>query len=170
MPKRTWMVFILLIWVIYCGAILKIVACTPLGIMHLIESVGYELKGKHAVVVGRSTIVGKPMALLLLQKDATVTICHQYTHDLKSITKQADVVVCAVGKVNLLNRSHIKKGAMVIDVGINRDQNNRLVGDVDFDDVKEVSSYITPVPGGVGPMTIAMLLKNTLDHYARITL
>jgi methylenetetrahydrofolate dehydrogenase (NADP+) / methenyltetrahydrofolate cyclohydrolase len=144
-----------------------IVACTPLGIMHLLKSIGYDLQGKLAVVVGRSTIVGKPMAHLLLQQDATVIICHAFTKDLASITKQADVVVCAVGKPKLLNRTHIKQGAVVIDVGINRDQDGRLCGDVDFDDVFDVASYITPTPGGVGPMTIAMLLQNTMDNFFR---
>lgn len=147
----------------------KIVACTPLGIMHIIKSVNYDLSGKHAVVVGRSNIVGKPIAHLLLAENATVTICHSRTRALAEITKQADLVVAAVGKPKLINRSHIKPGAFVIDVGINRDENNKLVGDVDFDDVLPVASYITPVPKGVGPLTIAMLLQNTLENYLRRT-
>lgn len=146
----------------------RVVACTPLGIMHLIHSVGYSLKGKQAVVIGRSNIVGKPVALLLLQEDATVTICHSKTTDLAEITRQADVVVAAVGKAKIINRSHIKPGAFVVDVGMNRDENNELCGDVDFLDVLDVASYITPVPGGVGPLTIAMLLKNTFNNFLRI--
>lgn len=145
----------------------KTVACTPLGIMHIIKSVNYDLSGKHAVVIGRSTIVGKPIAHLLLQQNATVTICHSHTRHLAEITQQADVVVAAVGKAKFINRQHIAPGAFVIDVGINRDHHNRLCGDVDFDEVKGVASYITPVPRGVGPLTIAMLLTNTIGNFER---
>lgn len=137
------------------------VPCTPLGIMKLIESTGVSLEGKHAVVIGRSNIVGKPIALLLLEKNATVTIAHSKTKGLASVTKQADVLVSAVGRAGLITANMVKKGAVVIDVGINR-VGGRVVGDVDFDKVKEVAGFITPVPGGVGPMTIAMLLANTL--------
>lgn len=144
-----------------------IVACTPLGIMHLIDSVGYNLLGKHAVVVGKSTIVGKPMAHLLLQREATVTICHKNTKNLAEMTRQADVLVCAAGQVNLITHEHVKPGALVIDVGINRDEHNRICGDVNFAAVKDVAAYLTPVPGGVGPMTIAMLLQNTFDNYQK---
>ncbi len=139
----------------------RIVPATPKGIIKLIESTGIEIEGKHAVIVGRSNIVGKPTATLLLQKNATVTICHSKTENLTEITKQADILVVAVGKPKFLKKNMVKRGAIVIDVGINRLE-NKLVGDVDFDEVKEVAGYITPVPGGVGPMTIAMLLENTL--------
>ena len=137
--------------------------CTPYGCMKMLESIGYELKGKHAVVIGRSNIVGKPMALMLLQKNATVTICHSGTPDLKAMTLQADVVVAAVGKRNVLTPDMVKPGAVVIDVGMNRNDEGKLCGDVDFAGVKEVAGWITPVPGGVGPMTITMLLVNTLE-------
>ncbi|WP_457280575.1 bifunctional methylenetetrahydrofolate dehydrogenase/methenyltetrahydrofolate cyclohydrolase FolD [Polaromonas sp. P5_D5] len=137
--------------------------CTPYGCMKMLESIGYDLKGKHAVVIGRSNIVGKPMALMLLQKNATVTICHSATKDLKAMTLQADVIVAAVGKRNVLTADMVKPGAVVIDVGMNRNDEGKLCGDVDFDGVKEVAGYITPVPGGVGPMTITMLLVNTLE-------
>jgi methylenetetrahydrofolate dehydrogenase (NADP+)/methenyltetrahydrofolate cyclohydrolase len=137
--------------------------CTPFGCMKMLESIGYDLKGKHAVVIGRSNIVGKPMALMLLQKNATVTICHSATPDLKAMTLQADVIVAAVGKRNMLTADMVKPGAVVLDVGMNRNDEGKLCGDVDFDGVKEVASYITPVPGGVGPMTITMLLVNTLE-------
>ncbi|MCA9506854.1 MAG: bifunctional methylenetetrahydrofolate dehydrogenase/methenyltetrahydrofolate cyclohydrolase FolD [Myxococcales bacterium] len=142
------------------------IACTPLGVMHMLKSINCNLSGKHAVVVGRSTIVGKPMAQLLLQKDATVTVCHSKTDPLSHFTRQADIVIAAVGKAKLLNEHHIKKDAIVIDVGINRDEHNKLCGDVDFDVVKNIASYISPVPGGVGPLTIAMLLNNTWDKFA----
>ncbi len=145
----------------------KLVACTPLGIMHLINSVGYQLSGKHAVIIGRSNIVGKPLMHLLLQADATVTICHVKTNNLASITRMADLIISATGQRHLINDSHIQKGAFVIDVGITRDQTGTIVGDVDFDKVSKLASYITPVPGGVGPLTIAMLLKNTLDIFKR---
>lgn len=136
--------------------------CTPFGVMKLLEYSGIEIAGKHAVVVGRSHIVGKPMGQLLLQKDATVTYTHSKTKDLPSITKQADILVAAVGRPKFITKEHVKPGAVVIDVGINRDENNKLVGDVDFEEVEPISSYITPVPGGVGPMTITMLLYNTV--------
>jgi methylenetetrahydrofolate dehydrogenase (NADP+)/methenyltetrahydrofolate cyclohydrolase len=141
--------------------------CTPYGCMKMLESIGYELKGKHAVVIGRSNIVGKPMALMLLQKNATVTICHSGTPDLAAFTRQADVVVAAVGKRNVLTAGMVKPGAVVIDVGMNRNDEGKLCGDVDFDGVKEVAGWITPVPGGVGPMTRAMLLVNTLEAAER---
>jgi methylenetetrahydrofolate dehydrogenase (NADP+)/methenyltetrahydrofolate cyclohydrolase len=135
--------------------------------MKLIESTGYDLRGKHAVVIGRSNTVGKPMALLLLQANATVTICHSGTPDLAYHTKQADVVVAAVGRRNTLTGDMVKPGAVVIDVGINRNDEGKLCGDVDFDSVEKVAGYITPVPGGVGPMTITMLLMNTLESAER---
>ncbi len=137
--------------------------CTPFGVMKLLEYSGIDLAGKHAVVVGRSHIVGKPMGQLLLQKDATVTYTHSKTPDLPSITKQADIIVAAVGRPNFITKEHVKPGAVVIDVGINRDENNKLVGDVNFAEVETIASHITPVPGGVGPMTITMLLYNTVQ-------
>jgi methylenetetrahydrofolate dehydrogenase (NADP+)/methenyltetrahydrofolate cyclohydrolase len=136
--------------------------CTPHGCMKMLEHIGYNLRGKHAVVIGRSNIVGKPMALMLLQQNATVTICHSATPDLKAHTLQADVIVAAVGKRNVLTADMVKPGAVVLDVGMNRDDDGKLCGDVDFEGVKQVASHITPVPGGVGPMTITMLLVNTL--------
>ncbi len=136
--------------------------CTPYGCMKLIESTGINLKGKHAVVIGRSNTVGKPMAMMLLAANATVTICHSATPDMKAHTLQADVVVAAVGKRNVLTADMVKPGAVVIDVGMNRDGNGKLCGDVDFEAIKPIASHITPVPGGVGPMTITMLLVNTL--------
>jgi len=142
--------------------------CTPYGCMKMLDSIGYELKGKHAVVIGRSNIVGKPMALMLLQKNATVTICHSATQDLKAITLQADVIVAAVGKRNILTADMVKPGAVVLDVGMNRNEEGKLCGDVDFVGVEQVAGYITPVPGGVGPMTITMLLINTLEAAERI--
>ena len=141
--------------------------CTPYGCMKMLESIGYNLKGKHAVVIGRSNIVGKPMALMLLQQDATVTVAHSHTQNLKAMTLQADVIVAAVGKRNVLTADMVKPGAVVLDVGMNRNEEGKLCGDVDFDGVKEVASYITPVPGGVGPMTITMLLVNTLESAQR---
>ncbi|HEX5391561.1 MAG TPA: bifunctional methylenetetrahydrofolate dehydrogenase/methenyltetrahydrofolate cyclohydrolase FolD [Burkholderiaceae bacterium] len=141
--------------------------CTPYGCMKMLESIGYSLKGKHAVVIGRSNIVGKPMALMLLQQNATVTICHSGTKDLKAMTLQADVIVAAVGKRNVLTADMVKPGAVVIDVGMNRNDEGKLCGDVDFEGVKEVASHITPVPGGVGPMTITMLMVNTLESAER---
>ena len=141
--------------------------CTPYGCMKMLESIGYELKGKHAVVIGRSNIVGKPMAMMLLQQNATVTICHSATKDLKAMTLQADVIVAAVGKRNVLTADMVKPGAVVIDVGMNRNDEGKLCGDVDFAGVKEVAGWITPVPGGVGPMTITMLMVNTLESAER---
>ncbi len=141
--------------------------CTPHGCMKMLEHIGYDLRGKHAVVIGRSNIVGKPMALMLLQANATVTVCHSGTRDLGAITRQADVVVAAVGKRNVLTADMVKPGAVVIDVGMNRNDAGKLCGDVDFDGVKEVAGWITPVPGGVGPMTITMLMVNTLDSAER---
>ena len=141
--------------------------CTPYGCMKMLESIGYNLRGKHAVVIGRSNIVGKPMALMLLAQDATVTICHSRTPDLAAITRQADVIVAAVGKRNVLTADMVKPGAVVLDVGMNRNDEGQLCGDVDFDGVKNVASHITPVPGGVGPMTITMLLVNTLQAAER---
>jgi methylenetetrahydrofolate dehydrogenase (NADP+) / methenyltetrahydrofolate cyclohydrolase len=141
--------------------------CTPYGCMKMLESIGYELRGKNAVVIGRSNIVGKPMALMLLQKNATVSICHSATKDLKAHTLQADLVVAAVGKRDMLTADMVKPGAVVIDVGMNRNDEGKLCGDVDFAGVSEVAGWITPVPGGVGPMTRAMLLVNTLEAAER---
>jgi methylenetetrahydrofolate dehydrogenase (NADP+)/methenyltetrahydrofolate cyclohydrolase len=141
--------------------------CTPYGCMKMLESIGYELRGKHAVVIGRSNIVGKPMALMLLQQNATVTICHSGTVNLKAMTLQADVIVAAVGKRNVLTADMVKPGAVVIDVGMNRNDEGKLCGDVDYAGVSQVAGHITPVPGGVGPMTITMLLVNTLEAAER---
>lgn len=141
--------------------------CTPYGCLKMLDSIGYELKGRHAVVIGRSNIVGKPMALMLLGRDATVTVCHSRTADLKAHTLQADVVVAAVGRRNVLTADMVKPGAVVIDVGMNRDDAGKLCGDVDFAGVREVAGWITPVPGGVGPMTRAMLLVNTIEAAER---
>jgi len=141
--------------------------CTPHGCMKMLEHIGYSLRGKHAVVIGRSNIVGKPMAMMLLQQNATVTICHSATPDLKAHTLQADVIVAAVGKRNVLTADMVKPGAVVLDVGMNRDDEGKLCGDVDFAGVSRVASFITPVPGGVGPMTITMLLVNTLESAER---
>jgi methylenetetrahydrofolate dehydrogenase (NADP+)/methenyltetrahydrofolate cyclohydrolase len=141
--------------------------CTPHGCMKMLESIGYDLRGKHAVVIGRSNIVGKPMAMMLLAQSATVTICHSATQDLAALTRQADVIVAAVGKRNLVTADMVKPGAVVIDVGMNRKEDGKLTGDVDFDGVREVAGWITPVPGGVGPMTRAMLLLNTLEAAER---
>lgn len=142
--------------------------CTPYGCMKLIETTGIDLRGKHAVVIGRSNTVGKPMALLLLQANATVTVCHSGTPDIGYYTRQADVVVAAVGKRNVLTADMVKPGAIVIDVGMNRNDEGKLCGDVDFAGVKDVAGHITPVPGGVGPMTITMLLVNTLESAERV--
>ena len=143
-------------------------ACTPYGCMKMLESIGLkDLRGKHAVVIGRSNIVGKPMAMMLLQANATVTVCHSGTADLAHHTRQADVVVAAVGKRDVLTADMVKPGAVVIDVGMNRNDEGKLCGDVDFAGVKEVAGHITPVPGGVGPMTITMLLVNTLEAAER---
>lgn len=137
------------------------VSCTPYGIMKMLDAYGVDPRGKHAVIIGRSNIVGKPMSLCLLNKDATVTICHSKTQNLKEITKQADILVAAIGKKHFVTADMVKDGAVVIDVGINRTEDG-LFGDVDFENVKEKASFITPVPGGVGPMTIAMLLNNVV--------
>ena len=137
--------------------------CTPWGCMKLIESTGIDLRGKHAVVIGRSNTVGKPMALMLLQADATVTVCHSRTGDLAAHVRQADVVVAAVGRRGTVTRDMVKPGAVVIDVGMNRMPDGKLKGDVEFEKAKDRASFITPVPGGVGPMTIAMLMRNTLE-------
>jgi len=139
------------------------IPCTPRGIMELIARTGLELSGKEAVVVGRSNIVGKPMALLLLTQNATVTMCHSKTKDLPAVTSRADVLIAAIGKARMITANMVKEGAVVIDVGVNRLDTGKLAGDVAFDEVAPKASYITPVPGGVGPMTIAMLMKNTLD-------
>ena len=143
-------------------------ACTPYGCMKMLESIGMkDLRGKHAVVIGRSNIVGKPMAMMLLQANATVTVCHSGTADLAHHTRQADIVVAAVGKRDVLTADMVKPGAVVIDVGMNRNDEGKLCGDVDFAGVKEVAGWITPVPGGVGPMTITMLLVNTMESAER---
>lgn len=139
------------------------VSCTPAGIIQLLKRSGIEIAGKECVVLGRSNIVGKPMALLLLRENATVTIAHSRTQNLKEVTSRADILIVAVGKPKMITGDYIKEGAVVIDVGINRDENNKLCGDVDFEDVKDKCSAITPVPGGVGPMTIAMLLNNCME-------
>ncbi|MBQ1904256.1 MAG: bifunctional methylenetetrahydrofolate dehydrogenase/methenyltetrahydrofolate cyclohydrolase FolD [Ruminococcus sp.] len=136
--------------------------CTPAGVMELIKSTGTQIEGKECVVIGRSNIVGKPQAMLLLHQSGTVTICHSKTKDLKAVASRADILVAAVGRAKMITADYVKDGAVVIDVGMNRDENGKLCGDVDFENVKDKASYITPVPGGVGPMTIAMLMKNTL--------
>lgn len=145
----------------------EIAPCTPSGIMKLLEWEGVELSGKHAVVIGRSETVGKPMALLLLQANATVTICHSKTTNLKEICQQADILISSVGKMGFVTADMVKDGAVVIDVGMNRNAEGKLCGDVDFEGVKEKTSFITPVPGGVGPMTITMLLYNTYVRFKR---
>lgn len=139
------------------------VSCTPLGIIELLKRSGIEIAGKHCVVIGRSNIVGKPMALLLLRENGTVTVCHSKTKDLKEITRQADILVAAIGKPKFVDETYVKEGAVVIDVGIHRNEQNKLCGDVDFDKVAPHTSAITPVPGGVGPMTIAMLMNNCVS-------
>jgi methylenetetrahydrofolate dehydrogenase (NADP+)/methenyltetrahydrofolate cyclohydrolase len=144
----------------------RVVPCTPAGVMRILEHAGVALAGKHAVVIGRSNIVGKPVALLLLQKDASVTICHSKTKNLAEICRQADVLIAAVGRAKLVTSAMVKPGACVVDVGVNRLPDGKLAGDVDFDAVKEVAGAITPVPGGVGPMTIAMLLENCVKSAA----
>ncbi|EAE6206785.1 bifunctional methylenetetrahydrofolate dehydrogenase/methenyltetrahydrofolate cyclohydrolase FolD [Listeria innocua] len=144
------------------------VPCTPAGIIELIKSTGTQIEGKRAVVIGRSNIVGKPVAQLLLNENATVTIAHSRTKDLPQVAKEADILVVATGLAKFVKKEYIKPGAIVIDVGMDRDENNKLCGDVDFDDVKEQAGSITPVPGGVGPMTITMLLANTLKAAKRI--
>ncbi len=144
-----------------------LVACTPHGVMKILEEYGVEVKGKRAVVVGRSNIVGKPMAMLLLNADATVTVCHSKTKNLQEECQNADILVAAIGKPKFITCEMVKDGAVVVDVGMNRDENGKLCGDVDFDKVKDKCSYITPVPGGVGPMTITMLMFNTLQAAQR---
>lgn len=143
------------------------IPCTPYGMMVMLEEIGYDLDGKEVVVVGRSNIVGKPVALLALHHNATVTIAHSHTKNLQEVTSRADVLIAAIGKAKFFTADYVKEGAVVLDVGMNRDENGKLCGDVDFDDVKEKVAAITPVPGGVGPMTIAMLMKNTLLSYKR---
>ncbi|MCR5636665.1 MAG: bifunctional methylenetetrahydrofolate dehydrogenase/methenyltetrahydrofolate cyclohydrolase FolD [Clostridiales bacterium] len=137
--------------------------CTPSGILEMLDYYKIDVRGKHCVVIGRSAIVGKPMAMMLLNRDATVTVCHSKTKDLPHICRQADILVVAVGKPKMITCEYVKPGAVVVDVGINRDENGKLCGDVDFESVKETASYISPVPGGVGPMTIAMLLNNVCN-------
>ena len=144
------------------------VPCTPKGVIHMIDSTGEAIAGKRAVVIGRSNIVGKPVAMLLLHRHATVTICHSRTKDLPEVLREADIVIAAIGKPHFVTADMVKTGAMVIDVGINRLADGKLVGDVDFDPVKERAGWLTPVPGGVGPMTIAMLLQNTLESAKRM--
>ena len=139
------------------------VSCTPAGVIQLLKRSGIEIEGKECVVLGRSNIVGKPMALLLLRENGTVTICHSKTKDLKEVTKRADILIVAVGRPKMVTADYVKEGAVVIDVGIHRMENQKLCGDVDFDSVEPVASYITPVPGGVGPMTIAMLMNNCVE-------
>lgn len=139
------------------------VSCTPAGIIQLLKRSNIEISGKNCVVIGRSNIVGKPMALLMLRENATVTVCHSKTKDLKDICKQADILIVAIGKPEFVTAEYVKEGAVVIDVGIHRDENNKLKGDVLFEEVEPVASYITPVPGGVGPMTIAMLMNNCVE-------
>jgi methylenetetrahydrofolate dehydrogenase (NADP+)/methenyltetrahydrofolate cyclohydrolase len=139
------------------------VSCTPAGIIELLHRSNVEISGKHCVVIGRSNIVGKPMALLMLRENATVTICHSRTQNLKEICKSADILIVAIGKPQYITADYVKEGAVVIDVGIHRNENNKLCGDVNFEEVKEVASAITPVPGGVGPMTITMLMNNCVE-------
>ena len=139
------------------------VSCTPAGIIQLLKRSGIEIAGKECVILGRSNIVGKPMALLMLRENATVTVAHSRTKDIKEVTKRADILIVAIGKPKMITRDYVKDGAVVMDVGINRDENNKLCGDVDFQNVEPVCSAITPVPGGVGPMTIAMLLHNCME-------
>lgn len=143
----------------------SLVPCTPKGMLVLLEKINYDLSGKEVVIVGRSNIVGKPIALLCLQKNATVTIAHSKTKDLKKVCSRADVLIAAIGKPKFFNHEYIKDGAVVLDVGINRDENNKLCGDVDFEDVKDKVKAITPVPGGIGPMTITMLMQNTIEAF-----
>lgn len=146
----------------------SLLPCTPAGVIELIKRTGIEIAGKHAVVIGRSNIVGKPVSLLLQREHATVTMCHSKTANMKELTKQADILVVAIGRANFVDASFVKPGAVVIDVGMNRLENGKLAGDVDFESVKEVSGPITPVPGGVGPMTITMLMQNTLIAAKRL--
>ena len=139
------------------------VSCTPAGIVELLKRSNVEIQGKECVVIGRSNIVGKPMAMLMLKENATVTICHSRTKDLKEVTKRADILIVAIGKAKFITKEYVKEGAVVIDVGIHRNEQNKLCGDVDFAEVEPIASAITPVPGGVGPMTIAMLMKNCVE-------
>ena len=141
-------------------------SCTPAGIIQLLKRSNVDIDGKNCVIIGRSNIVGKPMALLMLRENATVTVCHSHTKDLKEVCKRADILIVAIGKPKMIDASYVKDGAVVIDVGIHRQENGKLCGDVDFDSVEPVASKITPVPGGVGPMTIAMLMKNVVDGIA----
>lgn len=141
------------------------VSCTPAGIIELLKRSNVEIDGKNCVIVGRSNIVGKPMAMLMLKENATVTICHSHTKDLKQITKTADILIVAIGQPKMITSEHVKEGAVVIDVGIHRMDNGKLCGDVDFESVSKIASKITPVPGGVGPMTIVMLMKNVVEGY-----
>ena len=138
------------------------IPCTPYGIVRMLEEYNIPVEGKNAVVIGRSNIVGKPLSQCLLNKNATVTVCHSRTRDIQNVTKNADILISAVGKINMVTEDMVKDGAVVIDVGMNRKENGKLAGDVDFENVKEKTSYITPVPGGVGPMTIAMLMNNVI--------
>ncbi|HCR08587.1 MAG TPA: bifunctional methylenetetrahydrofolate dehydrogenase/methenyltetrahydrofolate cyclohydrolase FolD [Sutterellaceae bacterium] len=138
-------------------------SCTPYGVIKMLESVDYPLTGAHALVIGRSNIVGKPMAMLMLRENATVTVCHSHTKDLKEVTKRADILIVAIGKPKMITADYVKEGAVVIDVGIHRPEGGKLCGDVDFDSVEKTASAITPVPGGVGPMTIAMLMNNCVE-------
>ncbi|GIP20209.1 bifunctional methylenetetrahydrofolate dehydrogenase/methenyltetrahydrofolate cyclohydrolase FolD [Paenibacillus sp. J22TS3] len=147
----------------------SLLPCTPAGVIELIKRTGVEISGKHAVVIGRSNIVGKPVSLLLQRENATVTMCHSRTANMKELALQADILVVAVGKANFIDASYIKPGAVVIDVGVNRLENGKLAGDVDFESAKEVSGPITPVPGGVGPMTITMLMNNTMIAAKRLS-
>lgn len=147
---------------LWSGMQCDIVACTPAGVIEMLDYYNIDIAGKHCVIVGRSNIVGKPMAALLLDRNGTVTICHSKTKNLAKITKQADILVVAIGKSKFITADMVKNGAVVVDVGINRDENGKLCGDVDFENVKEKTSWITPVPGGCGPMTVAMLMKNVL--------
>ncbi|MBU5443022.1 bifunctional methylenetetrahydrofolate dehydrogenase/methenyltetrahydrofolate cyclohydrolase FolD [Paenibacillus sp. MSJ-34] len=140
----------------------SLLPCTPAGVIEMIKRTGVDIAGKHAVVIGRSNIVGKPVSMLLQRENATVTMCHSKTANMRELTRQADILVVAIGRAKFVDRSYVKPGAVVIDVGMNRLENGKLVGDVDFEDVKEISGPITPVPGGVGPMTIVMLMQNTL--------
>ncbi len=141
------------------------ISCTPYGIIKLLKYSNIDITGKHCVIIGRSNIVGKPMSMLLLKENGTVTIVHSKTKNMKELTKQADILVVAIGKPKFITKDYVKENAVVIDVGINRDENNKLCGDVDYEDVFDIASHITPVPGGVGPMTIAMLMNNCLEAF-----
>ena len=141
----------------------SLISCTPLGVLKILQHYNIDISGKECVVVGRSNIVGKPMSMLLLQNDGTVTVCHSKTKNLKEVCKRADILVCAIGKPKFFNREYIKEGSVVIDVGIHRQENGKLCGDVDFDDVKDIVSAITPVPNGVGKLTVAMLMNNCVE-------